>query len=118
MNELKEYKELTKIVLIGWKEFITDTPKEMLYKAIEVGKMIKVDGKMINTASISYVEPFMANEIEQFVCSITDLQVKERLQGIIKERKEKNLTINGLEHLLSIYISRFWEISTIEVNKW
>ena len=118
MNQLKEWKELSKIVLIGWKEFITDTPKDLLYKAIETGKIIKIDWKMINTASISYVEPFLANEIDQFVISITDLQVKERLQGIIKERKEKNLTINGLEHLLSIYISRFWEISTIEVNKW
>ena len=107
-----------KIVLIGWKEFITDTPKDMLYKAIEAWKIIKIDGRMINTASISYVEPFVANEIDQFVYSITDLQVRERLQAILKERKDKNLTTNGIEHLLSIYISRFWEIKTIEINRW
>lgn len=110
MNEIKEWKPLVKITLISGREIITSISLEMIEKAIQNKVMIKTWWVLINSGSISTVEPYNWNEIDQYIVSITDSVMRERLQEIQKERKNKNFSINWVKHLIQIYTDRFWEI--------
>jgi molybdenum cofactor biosynthesis enzyme MoaA len=112
MWELTESKPLVKITLISGREFIADINQEVLQKAMEMGtKIVKINWILINVWSISTVEPYNADVIEQFINWITDIGIKDRLWEIYKERKSKNLRIADVKHLMQIYTDRFWEIS-------
>ena len=118
MNELKERKPAVKITLISGREIIANVNLNLVEKAMEFSKMLKVDWMLINSSSISTVEIYEPDKIEDFIFSITDRMVKGRLLQIRKERKEKNLPLNSVQHLMQIYTDRFWEISNEESQEW
>ena len=62
---------------------------------------------LINSNSISTVELYEPDKVEDFIFSITDRTMKDRLLEIRKERKEKNLPLNSVQHLMQIYTDRF-----------
>lgn len=118
MNELKERKPAVKITLISGREIIANVDLNIVEKAIEFSKMLKIDWMLINSSSISTVELYEPDKVEDFIFSITDLKVRSKLLQIRKERKEKGLSLNSVQHLMQIYTDRFWEISNVESNKW
>ena len=118
MNTLAESKPLFKITLIGWREIITSINMDLMEKAITSSKMIKAWWILINSSSISTVEPYRWDDIDHFLVGITDPNLKDKLQEILKERKSKNLQTRWVEHLMSIYTDRYWEISNAEDEKW
>ena len=60
----------------------------------------------MNVNEIKFVEPYVPNDIEIFIATQTDPEVKKQLQQIMKERQEKNLKTNGVDHLRNIYETR------------
>lgn len=111
MGEIKERKPLVKVTLIGWREILTDVDLKKLEKAIEISKMVKINGILVNTSSISTLEPFEWDDMEVFILSISDPIVRSRLREILEERKSKHFLTNWVQHLISIYSDRFWEIT-------
>lgn len=118
MAELAESKPLYKITLISGREIITSINMELIEKAMANAKMIKAGGVLINSSSISTVEPYRWDDIDHFLVGITDPIMKDQLQEILQERKSKNLQTRGVEHLMSIYTDRYWKISNAEDEKW
>lgn len=118
MADLAESKPLYKITLISGREIITSINMDLMEKAIASSKMIKAAGVLINSSSISTVEPYRWDDIDHFLVGITDPIMKDQLQEILKERKSKNLQTRGVEHLMQIYTDRFWEISNDKTNEW
>jgi hypothetical protein len=111
MNEIKEWKPLVKITLISGREIFTAVDISLLNKSLENSKFVKLNWMLINSWSISTVEPYNGNDVDQYIVSITDSVIRERLREIQKERKAKNFSINWVKHLIQIYTDRFWEIS-------
>lgn len=62
---------------------------------------------LINSSSISTVEIYEPDKIEDFILSITDTRIRSKLLQIRRERKEKNLSLNSVQHLMQIYTDRF-----------
>jgi hypothetical protein len=60
----------------------------------------------VNINEIKFVEPYFPNDIEIFIATQNDPNVKKELQQIFKERQEKNLKTNGVVHLREIYQTR------------
>lgn len=118
MNELKERKPAVKITLISGREIIANVNLNLVEKAIEFSKMLKVDWMLINSSSISTVEIYEPDKIEDFILSITDTRIRSKLLQIRRERKEKNLSLNSVQHLMQIYTDRFWEIKNGESQEW
>ena len=110
MNEIKEWKPLVKITLINWREIISNINIEKLEKAMSLWQMIKVNWILINSHSISTIENYNWNEIDQYIANITDELMKDRLLVIYNERKNKKLVTNWVKHLMQIFTDRFWEI--------
>lgn len=119
MWEIKPYQEVCVITRKDGSTIQTTATLDQLEKLInEWPQMLRFWDQLVNKYDIMLVEKQKLNELDAFIASIVDTEVKNRLRAIQKERKDKNLSINWIEHLLQIYISRFWEISTIEVNRW
>ena len=118
MNELKERKPAVKITLISGREIIANVNLNLVEKAIEFSKMLKIDWMLINSSSISTVEIYEPDKVEDFIFSITDLKVRSKLLQIRSERKDKNLPLNSVQHLMQIYTNRFWEINNGESQEW
>ena len=110
MNEIKEWKPLVKITLISGREIFTAVDISLLNKSLENSKFVKLNWMLINSWSVSTVEPYNGNDVDQYIVSITDSVIRERLREIQKERKMKNLSLNWVKHLIQIYTDRFWEI--------
>lgn len=118
MTKLAESKPLFKITLISGREIITSINMDLMEKAIANAKMIKAGGVLINSSSISTIEPYRWDDIDHFLVGITDPIMKDQLNEILNERKAKNLQTRGVEHLMKIYTDRFWEISNVEDSEW
>ncbi len=114
MSNLKERKPSVKIILISGREIIANVDLNTIEKAIEFSKMLKINWMLINSNSISTVELYEPDKIEDFIFSITDTIIRSRLLQIRKERKDKNLSLNSIQHLMQIYTDRFWEINNEE----
>ena len=118
MADLAESKPLYKITLISGREIITSINMDLMEKAIASSKMIKAAWVLINSSSISTIEPYRWDDIDHFLVWITDPIMKDQLQGILKERKSKNLQTRGVEHLMQIYTDRYKKINNEEINEW
>lgn len=118
MADLAESKPLYKITLISGREIITSINMDLMEKAIASCKMIKAAWVLINSSSISTIEPYRWDDIDHFLVWITDPTMKDQLQEILKERKSKNLQTRGVNHLMQIYTDRFWKISNEESDEW
>ena len=69
--------------------------------------MLKFWDELINRYEISNVEKVVMNDLDMYISSITDNDMKSKLRDIVKERKAKWLKVNGTKHLMEIYESRF-----------
>ena len=69
-------------------------------------KFVKIAWTIVNINEIKFVEPYDPNEIEIFIWTQTDPQIKKDLQKIYDERKSKNLETNWSKHLREIYQTR------------
>lgn len=119
MTELAESKPLYKITLIWGREIITSINMEVMEKAIAWNvKMIKAWWVLINTSSISTIEPYDGDDIDHYLIGISDGVLKTRLLEILTERKNRNLQTRGVKHLMQIYMDRFWKINDEETKEW
>ena len=111
MWELKEYKKISVITLSNGNELMTDKSPEEILKVVNSGvKFVNIGGKVVNVNAIWTIDPKQADDINMFILGITDTIVRDRLNDIKKERENKWLKLNGVQHLIQIYEDRFWEI--------
>ena len=110
MWELAEYKKISVITLSNWKELTTDKSPEDILKVVNSGvKFVNIGGKVVNVNAIWTIDPKQADDVDTFILGITDVIVRDRLNDIKKERENKKLNLNGVQHLLQIYKDRFGE---------
>lgn len=110
-NDLKIYKELTMVELKDWTTIMTPVSVDDLLQACNSWlTFVKIDGKMVNVNLIAKASSEPVWEIESFILSVTDVQVKERLRDIVDTRKKMWHKTNWVKHLVEIYESRFWKL--------
>lgn len=108
MDAIKEYKEMCVITRKNGDDIQTATSLEDLEKIINNWpQMIRFWNELVNKYEIIWVKKVVMSDIDTYVASITDEEMKKRLKEIIKERKAKWLKISWTQHLMTIYESRF-----------
>ncbi len=109
MNEIKKYETITVIELKDWQVLTT------LQSVSDVAKLLNSSDFIViwETGFWKYeVKKFYKHSpdsVETYILTTQDMIVRERLNEIYKDRKEKKLNIAGVEHLLEIYQSRYGE---------
>ena len=104
MNEIKQRKQLTKILLYDWEPVITDIEKK------EIDKLLNTDWKFLifwdrtlNKSNIKEIVVFKSSWIDNYILS----QPKEKrdiLRREVKRREEQGMKINI--EILQNYIDR------------
>lgn len=108
MNAIKEYQEMCIITRKNGDDIQTTASLEQLEQLINNWpQMIRFGDELVNKYEITGVKKVVMNDIDNYISSITDAEMKKRLKDIIKERKAKWLSINWTQHLMDIYNSRF-----------
>lgn len=108
MNAIKEYQEMCIITRKNGDDIQTTASLEQLEQLINNWpQMIRFGDELVNKYEIIGVRKVVMNDIDSYIASITDAEMKKRLKDILKERKEKWLSINWTQHLMDIYNSRF-----------
>lgn len=108
MNAIKEYQEMCIITRKNGDEIQTTATLEQLEQLINNWpQMIRFGDELVNKYEITGVKKVVMNDIDNYISSITDAEMKKRLKDIVKERKSKWLSINWTQHLMDIYNSRF-----------
>ncbi len=93
--------------LFSWDSILANWTVDEMFSVLQNGsKFVKISWNVVNINEIKFVEPYNPNDIEIFIATQTDSKIKNDLQKIMKERDEKNLKTNGVEHLRSIYETR------------
>ena len=92
-------------------EFIMRGSLDEWLKLVNNGpQFIPIGWGVVNKFEIFTIEPYIPSDIDGYIAWITDKEVRDGLKGIVKERKNKWLEINGVKHLVDIYESRYWKI--------
>lgn len=108
MNAIKEYQEMCIITRKNWDDIQTTASLEQLEQLINNWpQMIRFWDELVNKYEITGVKKVVMNDIDNYISSITDAEMKKRLKDIVKERKAKWLSINWVNHLMDIYQNRF-----------
>lgn len=108
MNNITEYKEMCIITRKNGDDIQTTASLEQLEQLINNWpQMIRFWDELVNKYEIIWVRKVVMNDIDNYIASITDAEMKKRLKDIVKERKAKWLSINWTQHLMDIYNSRF-----------
>lgn len=107
--DLKEYKQLLKIIMFDGTEIITDKPEDMVLKLLNSGvKFVKIEGTILNTSDVRRLEPYIAWGIQQAIVAEKDPRKKEVMQFWYDTRKKENKATNSLKHLLDICEAHGW----------
>lgn len=108
MNAIKEYQEMCIITRKNGEDIQTTASLEQLEQLINNWpQMIRFGDELVNKYEITGVKKVVMNDIDNYISSITDAEMKKRLKDIVKERKVKWLSINWVNHLMDIYQNRF-----------
>lgn len=108
MNSIKEYQEMCIITRKNGDDIQTTASLDQLEQLINNWpQMIRFGDELVNKYEITGVKKVVMNDIDNYIASITDTEMKKRLKDIVKERKAKWLSINWTQHLMDIYNSRF-----------
>ena len=108
MNAIKEYQEMCVITRKNGEDIQTTATLEQLEQLINNWpQMIRFWDELVNKYEIIGVRKVVMWELDTYIASITDNDMKAKLRKIVKERKEKWLSINWTQHLMDIYNSRF-----------
>lgn len=95
------------IHMFSWNVLLWEWSIDQINSVLQhASKFVKISWNIVNVNEINFIEPYKPTDIEIFIATQTDPQVKQELQKIIKEREEKNLKTNGVEHLREIYETR------------
>lgn len=62
---------------------------------------------LVNKFEIVSIDKYELSDVDMYVAGIEDLEIRNRLLEIIKERESKWLKINWVRHLIVIYNERF-----------
>ena len=111
MGNIREYVPMIRIQFRDGTHLISQGNKERVFKAVQNSNWIEIDGRMINTGYISFIESFDGNEIDQYISWITDPIMRQRLESIVKERKDKWFKTSWVQHLMEIYTRKFKVLS-------
>jgi len=107
--DLKEYKQLVRLVMFDGTELLSDKPLDAILTLLNSGvKFVKVDGVVVNTSDVKRVEPFIAGDIKQAIMLEKDLNKKEVMQYWYDTRKKENKPTKNLKHLLEICEAHGW----------
>lgn len=111
MWELAEFKGVSLIKLSDGSSVQTYKSPDEVLKIINSGvKFVKIWGKVVNINAIWTIDVKEASDIDIFLMGITDDIMRDRMEGILEERKNKWLKTSGISHLVDIYESRYWKI--------
>ena len=91
-------------------EFIMRGSIDEWLKLVNNGpQFISIGWGVVNKFEIFTIDPYIPSEIDGYIAWITDKVVRDRLKEIVKERKDKWLKMNGVQHLIQIYTDRHGE---------
>jgi len=107
MTELSLPKEMVIIRLKSWKAVFTAWTVEQVANLLESRSFIAIDWFWFNRFEVETFEKYCPDDIEMYILSQWDKLVQDRLWWIYNERKNKNLSINWVEHLMTIYRNRY-----------
>ena len=108
MNAIKEYQEMCIITRKNGDDIQTTATLEQLEQLINNWpQMIRFGDELVNKYEIIWVRKVVMWELDTYIASITDNDMKSKLRDIVKERKAKWLKVNWTKHLMEIYESRF-----------
>lgn len=108
MGMIKEYQEMCIISRKNGDDIQTTASLEQLEQLINNWpQMIRFGDELVNKYEITWVRKQQMSDLDSYIASITDAEMKKRLRDIIKERKAKWLSVNWTKHLMEIYDSRF-----------
>lgn len=62
---------------------------------------------LVNKFEIVSIDKYELSDVDMYVAGIEDVEIRNRLKEIIKERESKWLKINWVRHLIVIYNERF-----------
>lgn len=62
---------------------------------------------LVNKFEIVSIDKYELSDVDMYVAGIEDVEIRNRLLEIIKERESKWLKINWVRHLIVIYNERF-----------
>ena len=81
MTQIKEYKQLTKIILREWDPIITSIPIETILAGINESKFVKINWCIENSTNFLRILPFKADSVESYITGLDhDTQTKVRLR--------------------------------------
>ena len=72
-----------------------------------VSSFIRLWTWLVNKFEIVSIDKYELSDVDMYVAGIEDVEIRNRLKEIIKERESKWLKINGVRHLIDIYNERF-----------
>ena len=108
MWEIKEYQEMCVITRKNGDDIQTTATLEQLEQLINNWpQMIRFGDELINRYEITWVKKVVMSDIDNYIASITDTEMKKRLKDIVKERKWMWLDLSWIKHLMDIYNKRF-----------
>jgi len=103
MNDIKQWKELTKVILYDWEPIITELDKVSLDISLNNDwRFISFGDRTINKSNIKEILVFNPDDIDNYILA----QPKNKrhiLQSMVDERKKKwqRINIKILEALIS-----------------
>ena len=106
MNKIKEYTELTAILLKDDSIITTPMSLQDVANLLSSSEFVIIGDKWFNKFEVRTFEKFNPTEMDNFILS-KPKEVAKKLRDIISERQEKWLKINWTKHLWEIYESRY-----------
>ena len=106
MTELSLPKDIVIIRLKNWKPIFTSGTVEQVALLLESKSFVVIDWFGFNRFEVETFEKYDPDDVEMYILSQTDKTIQKKLRDIYNERKEKNLKINWVNHLIQIYKDR------------
>lgn len=106
MTELSLPKDIVMITLKNWQSIFTGGTVEQVAQSLESKSFVVIDWFGFNKFEVQTFEKYNPNDIEMYILAQTDKEVQKKLRSIYNERKDKNLKINWVKHLMQIYEDR------------
>lgn len=92
----------------SWEKYVMTWTIDERNKLLNwASSFIKLGTWLVNKFEIVSIDRYELSDVDMYVAGIEDVEIRNRLKEIIKERESKWLKINWVRHLIVIYNERF-----------
>lgn len=104
-NKIVDY---VMIITKSWEKYVMSWTIEDWNKLLNwSSSFIRLWTWLVNKFEIVSIDKYELSDVDMYVAGIEDVDIRNKLKEIIKERESKWLKINGVKHLIDIYNERF-----------